>query len=529
MKSLFSDPVPHDLDRSVGERLTRLRPLVAALALACASGTAHAASAMRPGEVPPDGSVTREDGTPLRVALRAWHEDAKRNESPPSPHATVRPVTNCDDDGPGSLRAVVAGSAGGDIVDLTALTCGVISLETGGIGAHVDGLSIIGPGADRLTIDGNHLDRVLLHYGGQGFLLRGLTIANGYRHATGFNLGIGGCIASAGYLTLDHSVVSGCYVAGEGGYGGAIYAYSLIMMSSTLSGNIAYGVHPNAGTAAFGGAAFVYQVDLVNSTVSGNFATHRDNPPLTSYDIGGGIVTIRGGYVINSTIDSNYATGRGGGLATFGSIKVSNSTISGNGAGTFGAGGLFIRWPANLDMRNSTVTANRAPDGGGVLLGSPNATIMSSIIAGNEARYVADLSSGARQIAINGTDNLIGSNSAIIAMPLGTLRGDPRLRPLAYNGGPTRTHALRDDSPVIDAGDNPAELSSDQRGDGYPRVVGTAADIGAFEYDARAVSGTALPVPSSSGWMTSLLLSLTAMLGLFALRRHRRDAQVPSA
>jgi hypothetical protein len=52
---------------------------------------------------------------------------------------------------------------------------------------------------------------------------------------------------------------------------------------------------------------------------------------------------------------------------------------------------------------------------------------------------------------------------------------------LADNGGPTQTHALIAGSPAIDAGSNPANLATDQRGDGYVRVYGAAADIGAFE------------------------------------------------
>ena len=55
--------------------------------------------------------------------------------------------------------------------------------------------------------------------------------------------------------------------------------------------------------------------------------------------------------------------------------------------------------------------------------------------------------------------------------------GDPKLAPLADNGGPTDTMALLVGSPAIDAGaDCPA---SDQRG--LSRVVGATCDAGAFE------------------------------------------------
>ena len=75
--------------------------------------------------------------------------------------------------------------------------------------------------------------------------------------------------------------------------------------------------------------------------------------------------------------------------------------------------------------------------------------------------------------------NLIAS--ANVSLPGDTLGGDPMLAPLADNGGPTWTHALLTGSPAIDTGNNAAALTTDQRGDGFVRVYGAAADIGAFE------------------------------------------------
>ena len=62
---------------------------------------------------------------------------------------------------------------------------------------------------------------------------------------------------------------------------------------------------------------------------------------------------------------------------------------------------------------------------------------------------------------------------------------DPRLGPLASNGGPTLTMALLPNSPAIDAGDDTAAPDLDQRG--LPRPIGRAADIGAFEYGSPAL------------------------------------------
>ena len=64
---------------------------------------------------------------------------------------------------------------------------------------------------------------------------------------------------------------------------------------------------------------------------------------------------------------------------------------------------------------------------------------------------------------------------------------DPKLGPLANNGGRTKTHALLGGSPAIDHGDNSILPPTDQRGAGFSRKkdgngAGAAVvDIGAFE------------------------------------------------
>jgi len=493
--------------------LQKLRPLAAALAFATAPAL-HAVTTNPPGVIGVGGTITLEDGTRVRVAPGAWHQDALHNAIPPLPTATIRHVTNCNDDGAGSLREVLAASASGDTIDLASLACSRISLVTGAVAARVDTVTLAGPASRDLVIDGNRLDRVMLHYGAGTFTVRNIIVTGGNHVSEGTDVGVGGCIASAGYLTLDHSVVTDCFASGEGAYGGAIYAYSLIMGSSTLSANIAYGTHPTNGMAAFGGAAFVYQIDLVDSTITGNRARHLLASTRSSYDIGGGIVTVHGGLVIDSTIDSNYTYGRGGGLASFDDLLIRNSTISGNVAQTFGGGGIFVRYPGDLSMYSSTVTANTGPDGGGVLASSRSATVQSSIIAGNVAdpRSSGDLSSQ-RDVAFAGANNLIGSTSNIVTVPDDSVRGDPGLLPLAWNGGPTRTHALRRGSPGIDAGNNTANLAEDQRGIGYPRIVGGAPDIGAFEFNVAAPNAEATSVPTLTAWASALMLTLLALCG----------------
>lgn len=90
---------------------------------------------------------------------------------------------------------------------------------------------------------------------------------------------------------------------------------------------------------------------------------------------------------------------------------------------------------------------------------------------------------------INGVSYAI--NNSIIENTSGTPVGtcgangvvcnvDAEIEGLARNGGSTPTHALRPGSPALDAGAAVAS-TTDQRGVGFNRVIGSAVDIGAFE------------------------------------------------
>jgi hypothetical protein len=95
--------------------------------------------------------------------------------------------------------------------------------------------------------------------------------------------------------------------------------------------------------------------------------------------------------------------------------------------------------------------------------------------AGNNLTNLAELPVGSPDA--NG--NIIG----------GAIHGviDPMLGPLADNGGPTKTHALLDDSPATDAGDPNLVLGHngvpefDQRGEPFTRIYLGRIDIGAYE------------------------------------------------
>lgn len=496
-------------------RRGRVAPLTIGIALALGAGAVHDVAAA----VAATGLPRQNGGIALREQLHKLMPAASRAPAAPP---LLLPVTSCaDDGGAGSLRAVVAAAGEGDTVDLGALTCSTITLAQGAIPVLLNSLTLVGPGADALAIDGAGSDRVLLHPGYGTLSLTGLTVRHGATSVSGYHITGGGCIASAGYVVLDHSHVSDCFASGEGAYGGGIFAYNVTMYTSTLSGSTALGKNANTGTAAFGGGVYTLFVNIVDSTISGNRAAHDLADGQTSYDIGGGIFTNNGGSIRSSTIDHNYSYGYGGGLSAFsGFINIANSTISGNTARTRGGGGLDLRVFYVETISNSTITANAAPAGGGVYLrGTPGRfELQSTLIGANVATAgsAADFGAVAATTVI-GSNNLVNAAGANVTLPVDTVQAAPLLKPLAANGGPTRTHGLMPGSPALDAGNNVASLANDQRGSGFPRVLGTAADIGAFE-GVIVPARPPIPAPATSGAALAFLAMCLTWLGI----RHAR-------
>lgn len=450
--------------------------------------------------------------------------------SPPTRPAGTLPVTSCEDDGgTGTLRDVIAQAVSGDTVDLTALTCSVITLKAGVISTDVDDLAIEGPGASALTIDGNNESLILKHTGAGALTVQGLTLVNGHNTKdTGYTAPwvcdyctyIGaGCAYSSNDLVVKDAVLTGCTVEATGDVtarGGALYARNhLTVENSTISGNTVVAEWVSMGGGIHGGRA----VTLTSSRVTGNalegevVASYGGGVAVSCWyidahievtgseisgnttvaGIGGGVFVCGSANFTDTAINENFA-GIGGGVgqnASEGSMRFVNSTISGNRALDLGGGVLFQGlYKQSISLSNSTVTFNLSGaylGGGGVHVLPPIDTtisIDSSIVANNgpngyfagDIGFYPDLS-----LVITGSNNLIGEVSNSVQLPADTLRDDPQLLPLADNGGFTPTHALAPTSPAIDTGNNLQALEFDQRGDGFARVSGAAADIGAFE------------------------------------------------
>jgi len=359
------------------------------------------------------------------------------------------------------VRAAIANTPDGGVVDLSALSHCTITLVDGAFTSNVDNIAILGPADRTLKFDGDLRDRVIRHAGG-------------------------------GVLTLDHLDITRGLV-NDGKYaGGAVFSSGSIVLTSSMVTRSMIG-DPGNNTGAFGGGGLCALRDVIldGSVVSGN----------TSHGRAAGICALAGDVTIrNSTISDNHSDLEGGGVfapACFGvctvgqfTTTIENSTISGNTAGSNG-GGVHVTY-ANLVVRNSTITANAALDaiagGGGIFVRNvvngvqlaPAITVTSSIVAGNASGGggAADIGSLA-SLAVQGDHDIIAAMNG--TPPPGTLNGNPGLLPLGDYGGPTPTHALATDSLAIDRGSNSGHFAHDQRGPGHPRLFGAATDIGAFE------------------------------------------------
>lgn len=270
---------------------------------------------------------------------------------------------------------------------------------------------------------------------------------------------------------------------------------TLTIVDSVISGNIA--ANGNAALTGNGGGILsswiapmpqAARTILIRSEVSDNIARFgggilaaNDSPDAQTTN-GKGAITL-----YDTTVSGNSALITGGGISLYGNVLaiVSKSTVAFNAAqgATAASGGLRVD---NGIVSGSVPAVNNLP----------NVVILESSIIGDNtapAGTTPDLNynlNGAPLEPVTANKSLVQTfNPAFTVSGSGNLVGvSAQLGALANNGGSTRTHALQAGSQAINAGSNPLNAPTDQRGAGYARAVGTAPDMGAFEFGATPVN-----------------------------------------
>jgi hypothetical protein len=413
----------------------------------------------------------------------------------------------------GTLRYCIQGVAfGGGANTITFDTAGVfagaatITLGNGVIDFPAN-TTLIGDGAGKLAIDGGGNARIFNMTGAAGTTstISGVTIQN----AKGPSGAIGAAIQlGPANLIINDSVLTG----NTGTYGGAIGAPfvtsppTITLNRDTFSNN----------AAMEGGAVYLTDggtVIINGCTFSGNVSSQYG----AALYLQSGVTTIS-----NSTLTGNSAAYAGGAILTEGNtLSIYNSTISGNTAGSGGGGIYGYATPVGSLSLNSTIIAGNTSGSGG-----PD--ISGKATTGGDYNLVGVADVGG--FTLGGTHNLTGTSATAL---------NPMLGPLANNGGPTKTMALAATSPAKDAGNNVLGLTTDQRGPGFNRVVGTAADIGAFEIQPPPPTVTNLTIDDGTV-QRSMIDSLTitfseavtftgAIANAFSLNRNSAPPPGPGA
>jgi hypothetical protein len=443
--------------------------------------------------------------------------------------ATLTVTSNADDGSAGTLRSQIAAAAANDTIEFAAGVTGTIPL-TGGELILDKNLTIIGPGANMLTISGNGTGRVFVITtapcdsgppmpgappceNASAVSIYGLTISGG---RTDFDSGIyyGGSIyIDSSRITLS---LTDCTLSNNTAYfdGGAIWSFgTLLLTNCTLSNN----------TSLYGQGGGISNVSgtltVTNSTINNNTAVHGgaihnagtlwvNSSTLSNNRVlfgGGGIFNDRGRLTVTYSTLSHNIAGSGGAISSseFAVITLSNSTLSYNSAESYGGGVYSV--DTSTTVTNSTLSHNTAAYVGGIYsfrgnsLSNTPLTVRNSTFSYNAASYAGGIGgifngSGSTltlgntilahsigdnlrsdlccdSIAISEGYNLSSDDGGgVLTGPGDQINTDPLLDPngLQDNGGPNQTIALQSGSPAIDRGKDLSGVGRDQRGQPRP-------------------------------------------------------------
>ncbi len=234
-------------------------------------------------------------------------------------------------------------------------------------------------------------------------------------------------------------------------------------------------------------AATIDNITIINSSddaLGSYFTNMRISRSAFMFNASDAIEVASGSLVV---VDSTFAFNEDDGLDAFDaatSIDIINTTIAGNDDSA-----LYIFGTSDPVLTHVTVVGN----GTGLFPDSVNVTVNNSIFAANGVN--CELGNGTVDFNFSLVDDTTDNCGASDGVDGNIVGDDPQLLPLGDNGGPTPTMlpfnltgGVSAVSPVIDVGDDTlsvdetnAPLAFDQRGSGFPRVVGAEVDMGAVE------------------------------------------------
>lgn len=380
----------------------------------------------------------------------------------------------CDNDC--SIEEALENAAAGDTI--------IFAAELSGKTIHLSSTLTI---TKDVTIDGSALASPITISGdtdnnGVGDI-RVIYVAYGVFYAT-----LNRLIITEGMISLDMNLhESGGGIKNDG---------EMTIINSIISNNSSVMEQQGAG----GGIGNYGMMTITNSTISGNSAWY-----------GGGIENDGWLYLNNSTVSGNFAHNAGGGIEDYGNImRIINSTISGNSSDYSGAG--IENW-SSLELYNSTISNNSAVhSGGGIENYAGTIIYYNTIIANSTGGDCYNVPLGQYTGVIWSRNSLTEDGSCSAA-----LSGDPRLGPLASNGGPTQTHALLPGSSAIDTGYDPYcawqwwTNNLDQRGATRPQ--GAHCDIGSYEYFLKEMTAFSFASPAATGIIKDSNIIMTLPTG----------------
>ena len=401
---------------------------------------------------------------------------------------------------------------GGAIYSLSSLTVSNSTFSNnsatyGGAIADSNVLDISRPPFSNSSVSGSHFSNNSASYGGAIHgLLRNVTVSNSTFTNNSASYHGGAISYRLGVLTVSDSTFtsnSAYWASGaiySGGYDGPT---TLAISNSAFTSNSTnYEGGAITSNGRFGGATltisdstFTSNSGLVSSgaifniggpaTITGS--TFNDNSTNSS---GGAIVNSGTLSISRSSLSGNSAQWggaifNGGGEGTP-SLTVTNSTISSNSASNKG-GGLYVLNGISL-LKHVTLAKNGAPSGGGIYTEGGALNLLNSIVAGSTSG--SDCVRGLNQ----NVNNLIQDNTCAPSVSgdplLGTLTGSPAYYPL-LNGSPAINAASADHCP-----------DTDQAGQSRPWPAGGACDIGAYEAQFNSSSATAAATPTATAIST---------------------------